>query len=75
MFRCLVTGGSGFIGSYLVEGLLARGCDVRVLDDFSTGKAANPGQLHYPAVMKAPKYVPRWSRSSPPEAASSRCRL
>lgn len=41
MKLCLVTGGAGFIGSHLVEGLLARGAGVRVLDDLSTGHLAN----------------------------------
>jgi UDP-glucose 4-epimerase len=37
----LVTGGAGFIGSHLVEGLLARGDHVVALDNLSTGRLAN----------------------------------
>src|SRR3954467_3351043 len=41
MARVLVTGGAGFIGSNLVRGLLERGDEVRILDNFSTGNRAN----------------------------------
>lgn len=37
----LVTGGAGFIGSNLVDALVARGYSVRVLDNLSTGKRSN----------------------------------
>ncbi len=42
--RILVTGGAGFIGSNIVDAMLAHGHEVAVLDDLSTGKEANVGR-------------------------------
>jgi len=39
--KILVTGGAGFIGSHIVEELVRRGDNVRVLDNFATGKREN----------------------------------
>jgi len=43
LVRCLVTGGAGFIGSTLVDALVARGNQVTVVDDLSTGRLENLG--------------------------------
>jgi UDP-glucose 4-epimerase len=46
--RAIVTGGAGFIGSHVVEALLARGDEVTVVDDLSNGKRENvPEQARF----------------------------
>jgi UDP-glucose 4-epimerase len=46
--RVLVTGGAGFIGSHVAEAYLARGYDVWVLDDLSSGRMENvPEGAHF----------------------------
>jgi UDP-glucose 4-epimerase len=50
--RILITGGAGFLGSHLADRLVARGDEVLVLDDLSTGSEHNlraarlTGRLH-----------------------------
>jgi dTDP-glucose 4,6-dehydratase len=48
MATCLVTGGSGFLGSHLCDDLLARGHRVICVDNFDTGSLANIAHLRGP---------------------------
>ncbi|NTV84200.1 MAG: NAD-dependent epimerase/dehydratase family protein, partial [Bacteroidales bacterium] len=43
--RILVTGGAGFLGSHLVERLLAEGHDVTCVDNYFTGDKSNIAHL------------------------------
>jgi UDP-glucose 4-epimerase len=53
LMKALVTGGSGFIGSNLVDALVERGDEVTVIDDLSTGRRENlDGALSDGAVLE-----------------------
>src|SRR5664280_2647983 len=42
--NCIVMGGAGFIGSHIVDALVAQGCTATVFDDLSSGKRENLGE-------------------------------
>jgi UDP-glucose 4-epimerase len=67
--RVLVTGGAGFIGSHIVDDLLAAGHEVLVVDDLSTGKMANlPGSVELAQVdIAGPRFL-EIARRFKPEA-------
>jgi UDP-glucose 4-epimerase len=69
--RVLVTGGSGFIGSHLVEALVARGDDVTVIDNLATAQASSlvgvEGQIrfHQSSIADADAVDAAFSNSRP----------
>lgn len=62
--RALVTGGAGFVGSYLVEDLLAQGADVRVVDDFSRGTPENLAEVAEVDLVEGDLCDPELARSA-----------
>jgi len=51
--RAFITGGAGFIGSHLADALIARGDTVTILDNMSTGSAANISHLERKITVHA----------------------
>ena len=65
--KVLVTGGAGFIGSHVVEGFLAAGHEVVVIDNFSTGTRQNlpPGVRCYNVDLRDPALIEVFARERP----------
>ena len=64
--KAIVTGGAGFIGSHIVDGLLSNGYEVMALDDISTGREENlrDAQQHYRNAFKLSKVDIRLEEAS-----------
>jgi UDP-glucose 4-epimerase len=74
--KILVTGGAGFIGSHIVDGLLAAGHRVAVIDDLSSGARENlpPGvPLHVVDIVDTAAVRGVFERERPEAAVATRC--
>jgi UDP-glucose 4-epimerase len=69
--KVLVTGGAGFIGSHIVDRLIAEGHEVVVLDNLSNGKKENlhPKAVFYKVDIRSPR-VEKIFRNERPEMVS-----
>jgi UDP-glucose 4-epimerase len=65
--KCLVTGGAGFIGSHLVDRLIAEGFDVAVVDDLTNGREEylNPRARFHKVSVTSPKLERVFAREKP----------
>lgn len=68
--RILVTGGAGFIGSHIVDALIARGDHVAILDDLSSGRLENidPRVNLYHGDIRDEKFVRETLRAERPDS-------
>lgn len=57
--KYLITGGAGFIGSHIARALLGQGADVRILDNFSSGKRENLSGLDVEIIEGDLRDAPR----------------
>ena len=65
--RAIVTGGAGFVGGHLADRLIAEGCPLLVVDDLSSGVAANvPREARFESVDIASDGLERLFRSFDP---------
>jgi UDP-glucose 4-epimerase len=65
--KILVTGGAGFIGSHVVDAMLAAGHDVVVVDNLSTGRQQNlnPKARFYQVDIRSPELIEVFERERP----------